>query len=79
VHVAAWVESLAREFSPPSVKQALAAVRMLFDLLVAGQMLAVNAVTVVREPKYVVKVGKSPTLVLCPINNFTKTLEFGED
>jgi site-specific recombinase XerD len=40
VHVAAWVESLGREFAPPSVKQWLAAVRMLFDWLVVGQVLA---------------------------------------
>src|ERR1700742_527803 len=34
VHVAAWVEGLSRDFSPPTVKQWLAAVRMLFDGLV---------------------------------------------
>jgi site-specific recombinase XerD len=59
VHVAAWVESLGREFSPPSVKQMLAAVRMLFDWLVVGQVLAVAAV---RGPKYVVRTGKTPVL-----------------
>jgi site-specific recombinase XerD len=42
VHVAAWVEDLGRRFSPPTVKQWLAAVRMLFDWLVVGQVLAVN-------------------------------------
>jgi integrase/recombinase XerD len=62
VHVAAWVESLGREFSPPSVKQWLAAVRMLFDWLVLGQVLAVNLAAAVRGPKYVVRTGK--TLVL---------------
>jgi site-specific recombinase XerD len=62
VHVAAWVEGLARDFSPPSVKQALAAVRMLFDWLVVGQVLAVNPAAPVRGPKYVVKVGKTPVL-----------------
>jgi site-specific recombinase XerD len=35
VHVAAWVEKLGCRFSPPTVKQWLAAVRMLFDWLVA--------------------------------------------
>src|SRR5271154_3001686 len=62
VHVAAWVESLGREFSPPSVKQALAAVRMLFDWLVVGQVLAVNPAAAVRGPKYVVRTGKTPVL-----------------
>src|SRR3984957_18380959 len=42
VHVAAWVASLSRDFSPPRVQQWLAAVRMLFDWLVIAQVLAVN-------------------------------------
>ncbi len=62
VHVAAWVESLGREFSPPTVKQWLAAVRMLFDWLVVGQVLAVNPAAAVRGPKYVVRTGKTPVL-----------------
>jgi site-specific recombinase XerD len=62
VHVATWVESLGREFSPPSVKQWLAAVRMLFDWLVVGQVLAVNPAAAVRGPKYVVRTGKTPVL-----------------
>jgi hypothetical protein len=31
VHVAAYIEQLSREMSPPSVKQHLACIRMLFD------------------------------------------------
>jgi site-specific recombinase XerD len=62
VHVAAWVESLGRDFAPPSVKQWLAAVRMLFDWLVVGQVLAVNPAAAVRGPKYVVRTGKTPVL-----------------
>ena len=33
VHVAAYIEQLAQEMSPPSVKQHLACIRMLFDWL----------------------------------------------
>jgi len=62
VHVAAWVESLGSGFSPPTVKQWLAAVRMLFDWLVVGQVLAVNPAAAVRGPKYVVRTGKTPVL-----------------
>ena len=62
VHVAAWVESLGRRFAPPTVKQWLAAVRMLFDWLVVGQVLAVNPAAPVRGPKYVVRTGKTPVL-----------------
>ena len=41
-HVAAFVKDLQGEFSPPTVKQSLAALRMLFDWLVAGHILDVN-------------------------------------
>jgi site-specific recombinase XerD len=37
-HVAAYVELLGKHYSPPSVKQQLAAVRMMFDWLVIGQV-----------------------------------------
>src|ERR1700680_4181962 len=33
VHVAAWIEAATRELAAPSVKQRLAAIRRLFDLL----------------------------------------------
>jgi hypothetical protein len=60
VHVAAWVESLDRDFAPPSVKQWLAAVRMLFDWLGICQVLGVNPAAAVSGPKYVVRTGKTP-------------------
>src|SRR3954468_19268092 len=41
-HVAAYVELLGKHYSPPSVKQHLAAVRMLFDWLVVRQVLEIN-------------------------------------
>jgi site-specific recombinase XerC len=37
MHVAAYVRSLGRNFEKPTVKQHLAAIRMLFDWLVVGQ------------------------------------------
>jgi integrase/recombinase XerD len=62
VHVAVWVEDISARFKPLTVKQWLAAVRMLFDWLVVGQVLAVNPAAPVRGPKYVVKQGKTPVL-----------------
>src|SRR5512134_467337 len=62
VHVAAYVEQLGKTHSAPSVKQHLAAVRMLFDWLVVGQVVATNPASVVRGPKHVVKRGKTPVL-----------------
>ena len=41
--------------SPPTVKQHLAALRMLFDWLVTGHVIDVNPAHAVRGPKYAVK------------------------
>ncbi len=60
--VAAWVEALQQDHSPPGVKQQLAAVRMLFDWLVTGQVVPMNPAAAVRGPKHVVKTGKTPVL-----------------
>ena len=51
------------EFSAPTVKQHLAALRMLFDWLVTGHVLDVNPAHAVHGPKYVVKKGKTPVLM----------------
>lgn len=62
VHVAAFVRDLQQEFSSPTVKQHLAALRMLFDWLVTGHVMETNPAHAVRGPKYVVKKGKTPVL-----------------
>ena len=59
VHVAAWVEGLSRALSAPSVKQRLAAVRMLFDWLVVGQVVPHNPAAPVRGPKHSAIKGKT--------------------
>src|ERR1039458_9949288 len=61
-HVAAFVKELQGEFTAPTVKQHLAALRMLFDWLVTGHVLETNPAHAVRGPKYVVKKGKTPVL-----------------
>src|SRR5438034_9718190 len=60
VLIAAYIEQ--HPGSPPTVKQHLAAVRMLFDWLVIGQIVPVNPASSVRGPKHVVKRGKTPVL-----------------
>jgi site-specific recombinase XerD len=60
--VAAWVKELQSDHSAPGVKQQLAAVRMLFDWLVTGQVVPMNPAAAVRGPKHVVKTGKTPVL-----------------
>lgn len=63
VDVAAWVKDLRKDHSVPSVKQQLAAVRMLlFDWLITGQVVPLNPAAAVRGPKHVVKTGKTPVL-----------------
>ena len=58
VHVAAWVEGLSQGgLSAPTVKQHLAAVRMLFDWLVVGQVVPHNPAAAVRGPKHVITRG----------------------
>jgi site-specific recombinase XerD len=72
-HVAAYLKALRvseagggttreRAASRPTVKQHLAAIRMLFDWLVVGQVLSINPAHAVRGPKHVVKRGKTPVL-----------------
>src|SRR3954452_4925553 len=60
--VGTYIEHLQAQVSAPSVKQQLAAIRMLFDWLVTGQIVPNNPASSVRGPKYVVKVGKTPVL-----------------
>jgi len=63
VHVATYIESLRSHLSAPSIKQHLAAIRMLFDWLVVGQVLPSNPASSVRGPKHSTKKGKTPVLM----------------
>lgn len=58
--VAAYIES--HRGSDPTRKQHLAAIKMLFDWLVIGQVISANPAASVRGPKYVVRKGKTPVL-----------------
>lgn len=62
IHVAAYIEELLQALSKPSVKQHLAALRMLFDWLVIGHIMDTNPAHSVRGPKYSQKKGKTPVL-----------------
>src|ERR1700689_5262850 len=55
--VGAYIEALQASASAPSVKQQLAAIRMLFDWLVVGQVMPHTPASSVRGPKHVVKTG----------------------
>src|SRR5271163_3323440 len=58
--IAAYIED--HPGAAPTVKQHLAAIRMLFDFLVTGQIVPMNPAASVRGPKHVVKRGKTPVL-----------------
>jgi site-specific recombinase XerD len=60
--VATYIETLQQTHAAPGVKQQLAAVRMLFDWLITGQVAPSNPASEVRGPKHVVKTGKTPVL-----------------
>ena len=62
LHVAAYVEELQGCLSAPSVKLKLAALRMLFDWLVVGQVVPSNPAASVKGPRHSVKKGKTPVL-----------------
>src|SRR5215831_4059123 len=60
--VATYIEELQAAVQAPSVKQQLAAIRMLFNWLVTGQVVPTNPAAAVRGPTHVVKTGKTPVL-----------------
>jgi site-specific recombinase XerD len=62
LHVATYIEAIQDKVAKPTVKQHLASIRMLFDWLVTGGILASNPATSVRGPKHVIKHGKTPVL-----------------
>jgi integrase/recombinase XerD len=62
LHVAAYIEALQATAAKPTVKQHLAAIRMLFNWLITGGLLIINPAQAVRGPKHVVRRGKTPVL-----------------
>jgi|SRR5579863_1850772 len=62
IHVSAYVEELQQDHAAPTVKQHLAALRMLFDWLVVKQVIPTNPAHPVRGPKHSVRKGKTPVL-----------------
>ncbi len=62
LHVSLYIEELMSFAAAPTVKQNLAALRMLCDWLVVGQVLKTNPTSSVRGPRYSIKKGKTPVL-----------------
>lgn len=62
IDVSTYIEARQQTHSAPDVKQQLAAIRMLFDWLIIGQVVPVNPAAAVRGPRHVVKTGATPVL-----------------
>jgi site-specific recombinase XerD len=75
VVVAAYVEYLGEIYGKPTVKQHLAAIRMLFDWLVTGGELPMNPASSVRGPSYVIKKGKTPVLTASEARGLLDSIE----
>lgn len=75
--VAAYIEHLTRERAPQTVKQHLAAIRMLFDWLVIGQVASSNPASSVRGPRYSIRKGKTPVLSAADARRLLDSIETG--
>ena len=75
LHVAAYIRT--HPGSAPTVKQHLAAIRMLGDWLVVSQVLPVNPAAAVRGPKHVVKKGATPVLSPAEARRLLEAIDTG--
>ena len=75
LHVAAYIRT--HPGSAPTVKQHLAAIRMLGDWLVVSQILPVNPAAAVRGPKHVVTKGATPVLSPAEARKLLETIDTG--
>ena len=75
LHVAAYIRT--HPGSVPTVKQHLAAIRMLCDWLVVNQVLPVNPAAAVRGPKHVVTKGATPVLSPAEARKLLESIDTG--
>ncbi len=75
LHVAAYIRT--HPGSAPTVKQHLAAIRMLCDWLVVSQVLPVNPAAAVRGPKHVVTKGATPVLTPAEARKLLEHIDTG--
>ena len=75
LHVAAYIRT--HPGSAPTVKQHLAALRMLGDWLVVSQVLPVNPAAAVRGPKHVVTTGATPVLAPAEARRLLEAIDTG--
>jgi len=75
VHVAGYIEELGKTRKAPTVKQHLACIRMLFDWLVTGQVVASNPAHAVRGPRHSVIKGSTTVMSSEETSAFLKSID----
>jgi site-specific recombinase XerD len=75
IHVSAYIEEFAQTHSRATVKQHLAALKMLFDWPVLGQAMPANPAAIVRGPAYSQKKGKAPILTVQEARDLLDSIE----
>jgi integrase/recombinase XerC len=75
VTVAAYIEVLQRQAAPPTVKQHMAAIRMLFSWLTEKEVLAMNPAREVKTERYSRTEGKTPAFVEGEVQRLLNAVE----
>ncbi len=73
--VATYVELLSHQKAAPTVKQHLAALKMVFDYLVVAQVLGANPCGAVKGPRYSIARGKTPVLTAAQARHLLDSME----
>ena len=61
-HIGQYIDSLEGEYSAPSVKLHLAAIRRFFNWMATGGFLAFNPAAAIQGPRLIIRKGKTPVL-----------------
>jgi integrase/recombinase XerC len=75
ITVAAYIETLQRQAAPPTVKQHMAAIRMLFSWLTEKGVLAMNPAREVKTERFSRTEGKTPAFVEGEVQRLLEAVE----
>lgn len=75
--IATYIEYQMTRLAPPTVKLHLAAIKMLYDYMVTGQIVAFNPAASVKGPKYIIKKGKTPVLTAGEARQLIDSIDIG--
>jgi integrase/recombinase XerC len=75
ITVAAYIETLQRQAAPPTVKQHMAAIRMLFSWFTEKGVLAMNPAREVKTERFSRTEGKTPTFVEGEVQKLLDVIE----